>query len=144
MKISLELTQGLISVTALVRIKNWRVYGSIKFFIDTGSPKSFIGEQDATRLQIPIKKVNFNERAIMGGTSISIGKIESNVRISFITKNQSLPIEPLNFYVSKGMWKKEGLVCPNPSILGNDFLLENKFALYHNPYKNITHLERED
>jgi len=144
MIIPLNISQGLISVLATVRIPNWRVYGIVKFFIDTGSPKSFIGEQDAIRLQIRFSKINFNERARMGGTAIAIGEIRDDVHLYFKTEKESIHLKPVRFFVSKGMWVKKGIVSPNPSILGYDFLLENRFALYYNPYENRAYLERKD
>jgi hypothetical protein len=144
MKIPLNISQGLISVLASVRIRELRVYGIVKFFVDTGSPKTFIGEQDALKLQIRFSRINFTERARMGGTSISIGEIKDDVHLYFKTEKESIHVQPVKFYVSKGMWTKKGIVSPNPSILGYDFLFENKFALYYSPSENKAYLERKD
>lgn len=142
MIIPLNISQGLISVFATVRIPGWRVHGVVKFFVDTGSPKTFIGEQDALRLQMKLSRINFSERARMGGTSIAIGEIEGDIHLYFKTEKESIHVRPVKFHVSKGMWTKKGIVSPNPSILGYDFLLENRFALYYNPSENRAHMER--
>jgi hypothetical protein len=144
MIIPLTISQGLISVLATIRIPNWRVYGVVKFFIDTGSPKTFIGEQDAIKLQMRLSRIDYTERARMGGTSISIGEIKEDVHLYFKTDKESIPVKPERFYVSKGMWTRDGITSPNPSILGYDFLLENGFALYYNPSENVAYLERKE
>jgi len=144
MIIPLNISQGLIYVLATVRIPNWRVYGIVKFFVDTGSPKTFIGEQDAIRLQMRLSRIDYTERARMGGTSISIGEIKDDVQLYFKTDKESIHVKPERFFVSKGMWVKDGMVSPNPSILGYDFLFENKFALHYNPSENTAYLERKE
>ena len=144
MIIPLNISQGLISAIATVRIPNWRVYGVVKFFVDTGSPKTFIGEQDALKLQVRLSRINYTERAMMGGTSIAIGEINDEIHLYFKTERESVHVKPERFFVSKGMWTKDGITSPNSSILGYDFLIENKFALYYNPSEKVAYLERKE
>jgi hypothetical protein len=73
-RIQLKISNGLIHAITLVRIPSLRVRGIVKFFVDTGSPESFIGEQDANRLHIPMKRLNFSKPALMGGTKISLAE----------------------------------------------------------------------
>lgn len=127
-------SRGLISLMMSIRIPAWRVYGLVKFYVDTGSPKSFIGYDDAVRLQIPFQKITFTDRAILGGNPLLIGEIKTNVNLFFKTEKESIPFKPSIFYVSKGVDAKRMTgVSGTPSILGYDFFLDNKLALYYDP-----------
>lgn len=138
-RIPLKIANGLIHTVALVRIPRLRVCGINKFFVDTGSPESFIGEQDANRLGIPMKRLNFTKPALMGGTKISLAQIK-DVTLHFQTKNKAFKIKSPSFHVAKGAWTKKGVVHSNPSILGTDFLLANNLQLIFWPTNEIAFL----
>lgn len=134
---------GLLSVLATVRIPGMRGSGAIKFFIDTGSPRTFIGENDCIKLQIPWAIAKLEDNCLMGGTSIAIGKICKPTTLSFITDSESIPIKLDHFWICKGNWKKGGLSIPNPSIIGNNLLDELGLILHHNPKKKDSYLYTE-
>jgi len=138
-RIPLKIANGLIHTVALVRIPSLRTCGINKFFVDTGSPESFIGEQDAHRLHIPMKKLNFTKPALMGGTKISLAQIK-DVTLHFQTEDEAITIKSPLFHVAKGAWTKKGVVHHNPSILGTDFLLANDMQLIFWPSNSIAFL----
>ncbi len=144
MQIPLIVSKDRLYTLVTVRIPNLRVMGVVKFFIDTGSPKTLIGEMDALKLRMNTQRINFNDDAYLGGTKIFIGEIKDKVQLYFKTQGASIPFTPAKFYVSKGMLKIAGVEYPSPSLLGIDFLIENKLALYFNPSENVAYLERRD
>jgi hypothetical protein len=91
-RIPLKIANGLIHTVALVRVPSLRVCGVNKFFVDTGSPESFIGEYDANRLHIPMKRLNFTKSALMGGTKISLAQIR-DVALHFQTEERAITIK---------------------------------------------------
>lgn len=68
-KIPLRITPERLILGALVRGK--RFAGPIEFFVDTGSPVSFIGSQDSLRLNIPMMGSPVRTAKI-GGSSIGL------------------------------------------------------------------------
>jgi hypothetical protein len=138
-RIPLKIVNGLIHTVALVRIPRFRVCGINKFFVDTGSPESFIGQQDANRLHIPVNRLNFTKPALMGGTKISLARIK-DVALHLQTKDKAIKIKSPLFHVAKGAWTKKGVVHSNPSILGTDFLLVNNLQLIFWPSNEVAFL----
>jgi len=138
-RIPLKISNGLIHVITLVRIPSLRVCGIVKFFVDTGSPESFVGEQDATRLKVPMKILNFSKPALMGGTKISLAQTGA-ITFRFQAANGPIAVKCPSFHVAKGMWSKKGVVHSNPSILGTDFLLGNNLQLFFWPSNNVAFL----
>lgn len=113
------------------------VFGKIKFIVDTGSSGSFIGEEDANRIRIPTGKLELDKskegRGLSGG-AIELYKL-SNVIFSFLDPktNQIQRIKCKNFHVAKSASPKNKIM---DNILGNDFLIENKFKLIANPHSD--------
>ena len=138
-RIPLRISNGLIHAIALVRIPSLRVCGIVKFFVDTGSPESFIGEQDAQRLKVPMKMLSFTKPALMGGTKISLAQTK-DVSFHFRTESESITIRSPTFHVAKGMWTRKGVVHSNPSVLGTDFLLANNMQLIFWPSNEVAFL----
>ena len=142
MKIPLTIAQG--KITVLATILHKRIFGHIEFFIDTGSDTSFIGYSDALKLKIPISALQFSHHAKIGGGSIELKKIDN---VNFIFRNEQKEgekiCEPL-FLVANNVRKQDEIAQAFPSILGLNFLLEHRFALHVNPYKNEAYLEEEN
>lgn len=146
MKIPLQITDGLISTIATIRAPKYHINpSSIKFYVDTGSPETFLSERDALRLNVPISKLSFNKHIRIGGTTFEALKME-DIILYFKTEDSKtemirLPlIQIING--SKQSEEERMKALSTPSLLGTDFLLKNKFALYCNPYKNVAFLEK--
>lgn len=131
-RIPLKISNGLIHAIALVRIPSLRVCGIVKFFVDTGSPESFIGEQDAERLKVPMRILNFTKPALMAGTKISLAQTKE-ATFRFQAADKPIVLKCPSFHVAKGVWTKKGIVRNNPSIIGTDFLLANNLQLFFWP-----------
>ncbi|MBM3303725.1 MAG: hypothetical protein FJY76_01400 [Candidatus Aenigmarchaeota archaeon] len=143
-RIPLQIVNDMISVMVGVRIRSLRVSGIIKFFVDTGSPESFIGEDDAIRMKVPMSHLNFNKNALMGGTKISLGQI-SGAEFSFVSADgNQIKLSAENFSIAKGAWKRDGIIHTNPSILGADFLKSNNLMLVYYPSGNLAFLRLEN
>lgn len=138
-RIPLTISNGLIHTLAMVRIPSMRVCGVVKFFVDTGSPESFIGQQDAVRLKVPMKALSFTKPALMGGTKIGLAKTKE-ATLHFQTGRASIAIRSPTFRVAKGTWTRKGVVHSNPSILGTDFLLANNMQLIFWPSNDVAFL----
>lgn len=144
LRIPLDITQdephkGLISTVALVR-GPYRIFGSVKFFIDTGSSISFISEGDAKRMNIPFKILEFKDRTAVGGVPIMLAEIKS-ITFSFKTEEGFLPITSQKIYVSRILSTKAE-VPYYPSIIGVNFLEINKLRLVYSPFEKIAFLEK--
>jgi hypothetical protein len=137
MKIPLKVLNNRIFINAGVRGK--RLVGNLIFYIDTGSPTSFIGETDARRLQIPYSMLTFKDRALMGGTKIAFADLK-NVTIKFIAEKGLFEIPCNKFKIAKNLRKKGS---SDMSIIGVDFLTTHKLALFVNAHKGIAYFETE-
>lgn len=147
MKIPLGIQNEQLEVEAVVRAPKYRIGISlIDFIVDTGSQRSFIGYGDALRLHLPLRALRLCEPMRFGGTGFGLYEIEK-VAISFLNEQQKPERFFLEqFYVAKPTRKgqEKFLAQQLPSILGLDFMIKNKLALYLNPSKHLTFLEKED
>lgn len=123
-----------------------RFSGVLEALIDTGSPHTVLSTKDALKLKLPIKKWRGGEPISLAGFRFFNHPI-SNVTITFRKEdNNSLQITVPKMGVlipTKINRKVLEEVKHIPSIIGNDFLEEQKFALYYNPSGRIAYLERE-
>lgn len=146
MKIPLAISKdNLITVSFTIRAAH--IFGAIEAIVDTGSPETIISEADAIRLNIPISRLKFASHSYgIGGSPIAKYELR-NVTLSFRTdENKAETIKLDKVYVSRRTSKDArttDIALGVPSIIGNDFLLKQKFVLYFNPNKNVAYLERE-
>lgn len=142
MKIPLAVSQ-IGRITAVVSIQAPRCFGFVSFVIDTGSPYTFFSERDAEKLKIPLKELETDKRLIgLGGKPFELlffrhGKFNFRTEEGKI-HSISWPIRLRN-YAEQQKYREE-----LPSILGTDFVKENKLALFYNPSKDIAYLEKEE
>ncbi len=131
-----------ITLSVVVRCPKRSVLLSLKLIIDTGSPYSFIGRDDALRQDRLLRNLRIRERALMGGGIINITEIPDEVVLIFKDYDDQLfKLTLPNFAITdKPSAKHEFL---SPSILGLDFLKENGFNLFVNMKNNDAYLERE-
>jgi hypothetical protein len=142
MRIPLIISQGLIYILATIRAPRYRIYGGIKFYIDTGSPKSFIGQTDGIKSSVPYKKLNFKEPILMGAEKISLAEIQ-DVKLHFNVEGTTKVMELKIFRVAQNM-RKQVIGALKPSILGTDFLLENNIKLVVDMSNNMAYLETQE
>jgi hypothetical protein len=131
---------NLFTVRCLLRIPRYHIlFGNVNFIVDTGSATSFIGETDADRIRIPIKRLEREKGTVgrgLAGGAIELYKL-TNVKFSFLnTKtNQVQRIQVNKFHVGKSASPKAQMKIRD-SILGNDFLIEYKLKFVANPHSD--------
>ena len=124
-----------------------RVFGIIEALIDTGSPFTVLSTVDALKLKLPITKMRKGESVHLAGFHF----------FSFPIKNPSIRFRTEDAKSLKIDLPKIGVLIPTkiskktlqdvkhiPSIIGNDLLEEQGFALYFNPTAKIAYLERAE
>ncbi|MFH1328907.1 MAG: hypothetical protein ABIH76_08750 [Candidatus Bathyarchaeota archaeon] len=122
---------------------------AIEFVIDTGGTESFVGYMDAIRLNLPFNGLKFKKSIPIGGSSLSLYGLEG-VELGFIDHAQTSVkrVKLKEFFVCATPKKKQkGIQNAKriPSVLGMNFLTENKVALHCNPCdKNEMYLEFQD
>jgi len=145
MKIPLEVNpDGLIYTTIIIKAPKYHVKHGLKdFYIDTGSPTTYISERHAQELNVPFKCLTRKEDVMrIGGTNFFAHDMK---RVHFGLKNDK---EEIVYFVldtqvvkgSKIKSKEREIALSLPSIIGNDFLINNKLKLYHNPLKKESYL----
>ena len=129
-----------------IRIPQFHVYGSIRFIVDTGSPKSVISEKDSLVLQIPFKRI---KRTIpvygIGGSSVEAHPIKKAV-LTFRNEQGKLEHRTLpEIYACRTAKRTKAVIMRSrklPSILGVDFLIGNHLKLVFDPVNSIAYLEK--
>ncbi|MFH1420751.1 MAG: hypothetical protein ABIG30_02175 [Candidatus Aenigmatarchaeota archaeon] len=141
MKIPLDITNRGLVLVAFVSALRYRIHGLITFIIDTGSDTSFIGGDDSARFNVPVDRLPLFKYVILGGTKIDLHLLK-DVHLTF-KNSESLPfkIKLAQFSMGKATWSRKSGFETVPSILGLDFLIENKLSLHLDVDKNEAYLE---
>lgn len=146
MRLPLQIVAGRIQISAIIRSAKYRMFGTISFYVDTGSNETFISQGDALRLHVPVNSLPSLRHAKIGGSTYELKRIKE-IELRFKTEEELETITLPEFSVLVGTKKNnEGLQEANsvPSLMGTDFLTINKLALYFNPSKGIAYLEKEE
>jgi hypothetical protein len=113
----------------------------VVFIVDTGSPETFIDEFVACKFRIMTKNLEFSNSMLMGGTKVELFNL-GKVIINFRDENKNLiRVGFNNLKVSQTSWTKQGTIYSSTSILGMNFILENKLSLFVNPDKKEGYFE---
>ena len=129
-----------VSVVASIRFES-RTPIPVLFVVDTGSPVTFVDEFVSSKARVFTKNLKFDHFALMGGTKIAVHDA-GGVNIGFKGENGALVQMPFDaMKVTKSEWKRKEAIYSSVSIIGLDFLLENKLVLYINPAKRMAYLE---
>jgi predicted aspartyl protease len=146
MKIPLQISkEKRLSVVALMDAPRYRVRNyPITFFVDTGSNETFVSEMDTQRFSIPISKMPFIKHIYIGTSVYALHSLE-DVALVFKTEDNSIErinMSKMNAAVStkKGAESRQ-LALSTPSLLGVDFLFQNRLKLVFSPAENIAYLE---
>ncbi|MFH1209679.1 MAG: hypothetical protein V1663_02730 [archaeon] len=139
-RIPLMFVDNQVRVNALLYAPNYRVtYKPISFIIDTGSPKSFLSEGEALRINFPLNSLTISEPIIrMGGSKYHLFTTKP---ISLLFKTDDKKLHKINlekFSVSKASKKTDEAKREShnfPSIIGTDFFIINNLVLHFNPNK---------
>jgi len=122
-------------------VKSGMITGIITFLVDTGSPFTVICPTDLQRFRVPLKRLakqkgktfelagHVFKKFPLGDISFSV-KTDNNSNFS---AKSSVFCMATPTKVNKKTLKN---VKNIPSILGNDFLVEQKAGLFYHPSKN--------
>ena len=146
-RIPLQIVEGRLVLTSVIECFSLRIRRQImEFVIDTGSPDSYLSDKEVRRLQIPIKDVPSSGEVDFGGSrfyQISIPKITM-----YLLKEDkgyhTLNISLSALKTTKMSEQKIQMAQTLPSILGLDFLKEQKISLHVILTENLAYLEFED
>lgn len=146
MRINARIFNDQLEVGAFVRVPNLRARPEIvDFVIDTGSNRSFIGFHDCAILNLPAGKTKFLEHMRIGGSVFALHSLPQ-ITLAFHTAEgniEKIPAE--NFSIAVPTKKSKAMTneaLQLPSILGIDFLREQRMALYANPAENEAFLQK--
>lgn len=147
MRLPLEIAENRVVLNAVIESKRLRIaHRFARFVFDTGSPYSFLSEKEVLRLQIPIKC-----RVIAGEVDFG-GSRFSRVYLPPVTLHllQEDKIRYVSFDVHlkalktmKQSLEKRRTAQSLPSVLGMDFLTEQKLSLHLFSSEKIAYLEFE-
>jgi hypothetical protein len=103
------------------------ITGQISFFLDTGSQKTILGENDCLKMGIDIGQLPMSPRPLAGWGGTAEAHVINNMIILIrdeTGKNKEIPIENILVASLHDKKKKGGNFRPLPSVLGWDFLLK--------------------
>ncbi len=135
-RIVLQVIEGRLVLPAVIECTRLRVPRTIiEFVVDTGSSSSYLSEKEIKRLQIPIKEKPSKGEVDFGGSRFKQVSLPKFKMYLLKENKQNKEHFDLDLYLSalkttKVSPKKVHVAEELPSILGLDFLQEQKFSLH--------------
>jgi hypothetical protein len=148
-RIPLQIINNQLILFATFSCSSLRVHHAfMKFVIDTGSPESFISDNDVSKLQIAMKDRENAGLIDFGGSRFKRAILpEAKIDILLEDKTENLSIQlSHSFYAlktTKSNEKKKQTAQALPSILGLNFLKEHNLSLHVIMTENLAYLQRE-
>lgn len=144
---SLQIINGRLIITTLVDCEKLRIRRKImNFVLDTGSPDSYISYKDALKLQIPLDKQSTGITNF-GGSKFNIISLPAfkfyliKSDDNKITELESVQLSALK--PTKTSKEHKLAFEALPSILGLDFLKQQKLSLHVILTENMAYLQYE-
>ena len=148
-RIPLQIVGDRLILTAVVECPSLRIHKQImEFVVDTGSPDSYLSNKDVMKLQIPVRNRSVKGIVDFGGSrfqQVELPKFNMYLLKEDI-QNKSyieLKISLLALKTTKISEEKIQVAYSLPSILGLDFLKEQKLSLHVILTENIAYLQSE-
>lgn len=148
-RIPLQIVEGRLVLTSVIECKQLRIHRQVmRFILDTGSPNSYFSYKDVIKLQIPLAGKNPSGQTDFGGSrfdQIPLPKVtmyilkEGKQSKDYYTVNVSMSALRTTKTSQKNIKVAEQL----PSILGIDFLKEQKFSLHLILTEDLAYLQYE-
>ena len=149
-RIPLQIVEGRLVLTAVIECEGLRIRKQVMdFIIDTGSPDSYLSQKDVTKLQIPVSGKPSKGEIDFGGSrfkQIDIPKVtlyllkEGKENRDYVKLEVSL----LALSTTKASLKKIQMAESLPSILGINFLKEQKVSLHVILTEELAYLQLEN
>ncbi len=144
-RVPLQIVEGRLVLTAVVECPKLRIHKQImEFVIDTGSQNSYFGHKDVMKLQIPLSERPSKGEVDVGGSrfkEIGLPKIKFHILAEDKLSIISLDVEINALRTTKTSMQKIQIAQALPSIIGMNFLKEQKLSLHVIPTENIAYLE---
>ena|SRR3989344_2491894 len=146
MKFPLSILNDRILLPVLFDAPSYRIrLKRISFCLDTGSPTTYIDSGTAQIIKIPFNKLNVDEAVVrLGGIKFSSLLIKNtNIKV----KNDQDSLYTFNLPEIKVLTptsntqEAKNIAYSTPSILGLDFLRENKLKFFCDVANDIAYLE---
>lgn len=146
-RIPLQIVEGRLILTTVVECASLRIPRQIMdFVIDTGSADSYFSEKDVIRLQIPVSDKPAKAEVDFAGSrykQISLPKIRLHLLTEDKNSTTSKDISICALKTTKKSPEKVQMAHALPSILGMNFLKEQKISLHVILTENLAYLEHE-
>ena len=148
-RIPLHIVEGRLVLTSVIECPSLRIRKQLmEFVIDTGSPDSYLSDRDVRRLQVPLKGGKIKGEVDFGGSrfkQIKLPKITMYLLKEDPEKGYyTLRITLSALRTTKCSQRKLRVAQTLPSILGLDFLKEQRVSLHVLMSENMAYLEFED
>lgn len=147
-RVPLQVIEGRLVLTSVIECPSLRIPRQIiDFVIDTGSSDSYLSDKDVRRLQIPIKNRASKGEVDFGGSRYK--KISLPEITLYLLKEDkeegyhTLKIRLSALKTTKISERKVIIAQALPSILGLDFLKEQKISLHVILNEDLAYLEFE-
>lgn len=125
-------------------LRNLHIAKPIDALVDTGSPFTVLSTNDIMSTRLPISKMQSGEIVSLAGFRFFNHPIK-NVTMNFRTETDELfkvNLPTIGSLIPTKLDKKTiNDVKHIPSIVGNDFLEDQKLAFYFNPSVKVAYLE---
>ena len=141
----LQIVEGRLVLTAVVECPKLRIHRQImEFVIDTGSQNSYLGYKDVMRLQIPLSEKPSKGEVDIGGSrykEIELPKMKFYILAEDKASTIALDAEFHALKTTKTSTQKIQAAHALPSIIGMNFLKNQKISLHVIPAEDIAYLE---
>ena len=144
-RVPLQIVEGRLVLTAVVECSKLRIQRQImEFVIDTGSQNSYFGYKDVMRLHIPLSEKSPKGEVDVGGSrykEIELPKMKFHILTEDKISTISLDVEFYALRTTKTSMQKIQIAQALPSIIGMNFLKDQRLSLHVIPAENIAYLE---
>jgi hypothetical protein len=146
-RIPLQIVEDRLRLTAVVECAKLRVRRQLmEFVVDTGSSASYLSDKDVRRLQIPIRSRTAEQEVDFGGSRFRQILLPA-FRLHLLKEEKdevvTLTVCLNALQTTKQSEEKRQVAQTLPSILGMDFLKQQRLSLHVLPSEGIAYLQRE-
>ena len=145
MRIPLSYKDRLIFTSPFLVFRKGKPFTTVTFAVDTGSPFTVLSHNDSQRLRIPANQLEKSEGLVgLGGQTMELRSFDDKVSFKVTASNKENKEERIDLPINKVLVglpvKGQG---NTPSLLGNDFLEENRLKLVFDPANNNAFAEKD-